>query len=702
MVLGLATGLFFGESCKHLEIIGQSYIALLRVSVLPYIFFSLMSSFGSLSYAEAKMLSWRGGLIVILMWLCTFSVISIIPQLLPNWKSATFFSSSLINPPEGINYIDIFIPSNPFFSLANNIVPAVTVFSILMGVALIGNANKKVLLNVLDVTCETLSNITKMMVKLTPLGVFAIIANVAGTMRAEDVGRLEVYFFSFWAAALVLGLVIFPFLVMIFTPFKYFEIFRVTRTALLTVFLTNNLFIVLPLLTANLNEMFKNHHMDSEERESLSRIIVPVAYIVPVSGQLLDIIFIHFSSWFNGSYLGILQYIELYSLGLLALFGSAKVAVQFMLQSFGLPRNLYEIYLASTPINDNLRMTIEAIAIFCLALLCICWMTGKLRLNLRRGLVLTGIMIAISVTILLGTKIVMNATFSSDFSNAKTLAAMEIKWAVEHEYHPALPPEPPKADQESNRLAAIRSRGILRVGVHLNVIPFTFINTKGELVGFDVEMANQLAKSLGCRKIEFYQVDYNALADVLNQGYVDIVMAAVSISDGRLGKIAFTDHYMELNMAIMVQENLADELTEDIAYIDQARFRIAMIDGGAYHEKAEKLIRKAKIVPLRNIDDFFTESKADALVFTAEEAYAWRIINPGYAVVLFPERFNRKDLIAYAIANGEQDFINYLNNWLEMKKANGNIQRNYDYWVLGQDVIAPESRWCIMKNVLGW
>jgi hypothetical protein len=62
----------------------------------------------------------------------------------PAWNSASFFSRASPKPEREFDFI-AYIPTNPFFPLANTIVPAIVVFS-LAGVALIGAPGKATLL----------------------------------------------------------------------------------------------------------------------------------------------------------------------------------------------------------------------------------------------------------------------------------------------------------------------------------------------------------------------------------------------------------------------------------------------------------------------------------------------------------------------------------------------------------------------------
>jgi len=142
----------------------------------------------------------------------------------------------------------LFIPSNPFYAYANAIVPAVVVFSILVGIAAIGLPYRSALLEPLTVIRDILMRITGIVSKLAPLGVFALMANVVGTTDIADLARLQVYIVLYALIALMLGLIVLPGLITVFTPLRYRSIIRALRTPLITAFATGSPLIVLPLL----------------------------------------------------------------------------------------------------------------------------------------------------------------------------------------------------------------------------------------------------------------------------------------------------------------------------------------------------------------------------------------------------------------------------------------------------------------------
>jgi Na+/H+-dicarboxylate symporter len=116
LLLGLAAGLFFGEDVAFLQDMGRAFILLLQMTVLPYIILALITGLGRLTYQQVATLALRVGAVLVLSWGLAFAAILVMPLAFPVWESAAFFSTSLVETPEPINFITLFIPSNPFFA----------------------------------------------------------------------------------------------------------------------------------------------------------------------------------------------------------------------------------------------------------------------------------------------------------------------------------------------------------------------------------------------------------------------------------------------------------------------------------------------------------------------------------------------------------------------------------------------------------
>jgi Na+/H+-dicarboxylate symporter len=160
LVLGLLAGVCLGELMAPLQEVGKAFILLLQMPVLPYISLSLITGLGNLSYEQVKALVLKAGVVLLLSWGLAIAAILVMPLAFPVWESASFFSTSLVEKPEEVNFLALFIPSNPFYAFANNVVPAVVLFSVAVGLALIGVEQKQGLLSHLTVLNRAVMRVT--------------------------------------------------------------------------------------------------------------------------------------------------------------------------------------------------------------------------------------------------------------------------------------------------------------------------------------------------------------------------------------------------------------------------------------------------------------------------------------------------------------------------------------------------------------
>ncbi len=210
MGVGILAGVFFGEEAAFLKGWGEAFVQLLQMSIIPFVMISLIAGLGRLTYDQALSLAKKCGILVLILWAIAIATVAVMPLAFPDWDSASFFSPALVEEQKEVNFQELYIPANPFFSLANSIIPAVVVFSIAMGAALIGVENKQGLLEMFSVLLDMLTRVTGFVVQLAPLGVFAIAAGAAGTMDLESLGRLQVFVIAFIGISLVLTFYVLP------------------------------------------------------------------------------------------------------------------------------------------------------------------------------------------------------------------------------------------------------------------------------------------------------------------------------------------------------------------------------------------------------------------------------------------------------------------------------------------------------------
>ncbi|WP_259050598.1 amino acid ABC transporter substrate-binding protein [Klebsiella sp. BIGb0407] len=106
-------------------------------------------------------------------------------------------------------------------------------------------------------------------------------------------------------------------------------------------------------------------------------------------------------------------------------------------------------------------------------------------------------------------------------------------------------------------LAKIKTAGVFKVGTEGTFPPFTYHNTAGDLVGFDVEIAQEIAKRLGV-KAEFVEGKWDGLVAGLDANRYDAVINQVSITPERQAKYDFSEPYITLKAVLIVNEKNSD------------------------------------------------------------------------------------------------------------------------------------------------
>src|SRR3569832_2093034 len=103
--------------------------------------------------------------------------------------------------------------------------------------------------------------------------------------------------------------------------------------------------------------------------------------------------------------------------------------------------------------------------------------------------------------------------------------------------------------QEKSRLDEVMARGKVIVGVTSEAPPFGFIDEKGELVGFDIDIAKLIAKQLfkddSPSKIEFMKQGFAARWPNVESGAVDFGIQVTTILPDRVLRVGFTRPYID-------------------------------------------------------------------------------------------------------------------------------------------------------------
>jgi polar amino acid transport system substrate-binding protein len=92
------------------------------------------------------------------------------------------------------------------------------------------------------------------------------------------------------------------------------------------------------------------------------------------------------------------------------------------------------------------------------------------------------------------------------------------------------------------------------VGLDDTFVPMGFKDNKGEIVGFDVDLAKELGKRLD-KEIKFQSIDWSMKETELNSGNIDLIWNGYTITDERKEKVGFTNPYLANRQVIITLSN---------------------------------------------------------------------------------------------------------------------------------------------------
>lgn len=708
--LGILVGVFFGEEVAFLKVFGDAFIGLLQITVIPYVVVALITSIGGLTLQDVKVLGVKAGSVLLVLWAVGLAVVLSSPLALPDWPSASFFSTSQLEEPKPVDFLQLYIPSNFFFALSNAIVPAIVVFSILFGLGLTTVTNKERVLDLLSTVGDALMAITGFVGRLAPYGVFAITAAAAGTIDVAALGRLQVYVVIYVVMTLILTLWLIPGLITTLTPIGYSAVLRAFRGPLVTAFATGNLLIVLPILAADSKELIARTHkysdQPSQKEESSVDILIPAAFPFPNLGTVLALMFVLFGGWYVGSTVSAAQYPILSVAGLASLFGGTVLALPFLFDLLRLPADLFQVFVTVDVIGSRFGTLLAAMHVVAIALIGTYALQGAVKLRLAPLLRFALISVVLMALALIGIRGFYTYVYVEPYTKDQLLTSLHLIGDPQpHTVYREPPEDILRESAGPLSFARFKKRGLLRACYVPDDYPSAFFNDAGDLVGFDVEMTHRFARDVNV-KVEFLPVDSPSDAEQrVNSSYCDIVMSLLPLLPGHTERLGLTAPVLNVPIGLIVPDHRRDEFQTwtDVRRMGNLRVAVAN-DRSALNILARLLPNATPVTYLdkKALDGMLAAADfdVDAVGAIGEEGAAWTIRHPQFSLVIpAPTMFLP---VGYAVAHDDSDLLLYLDTWLLNAKANGTVDALYRYWMLGEVKQTQPPRWSVIRNVLGW
>ena len=156
----------------------------------------------------------------------------------------------------------------------------------------------------------------------------------------------------------------------------------------------------------------------------------------------------------------------------------------------------------------------------------------------------------------------------------------------------------------------------LRVGLEAEFKPFEYKTDKGELVGFDVDLANELGKELGV-PVEFHETKWEGIIPDLLSSQYDIILSGMTDTAEREKSIAFSKSYYHTGLCLLLNK-AKDAAVKKPEELDSADKTIVVKTGTTSDTWATQHFTKAKILRVSEENSAALEvsqGHADAMIY---------------------------------------------------------------------------------------
>lgn len=213
---------------------------------------------------------------------------------------------------------------------------------------------------------------------------------------------------------------------------------------------------------------------------------------------------------------------------------------------------------------------------------------------------------------------------------------------------------------KARTLDEIKKDGKIRIGVFSDKNPFGYVDSNGEVQGYDVEFAKRIGKDLlGSEDaVEFVYVEAASRVEYLKSGKVDIILANFTVTDERKEAVDFALPYMKVALGVVSPD---DALITDA---DQLEGKDIIVVKGttaeAYFSETYPALNLVKYDEYQEAYDALLDGRGDAFATDNTEALAWSNQNKGFTTGI--ESIGNIDTIAPAVQKGNTELLNWIND----------------------------------------
>ena len=235
-----------------------------------------------------------------------------------------------------------------------------------------------------------------------------------------------------------------------------------------------------------------------------------------------------------------------------------------------------------------------------------------------------------------------------------------------------------------DKVAEILDRGTILFGTTGDYRPLSFCEPDGTYWGFDIDVANEIARRLGV-DIEFKKTSWPTLtADVLTEPQIfDLAIGGITITDTRRETMLMSDGYLVNGKTILCRASEADRY-KSLADINQPEVTVMVNPGGLNEKFANENLTHANIVVYQKNEEIPTlvaEGAADVMITEITEAPYYVQTDTRLAAPLLNAPFTHGE-IGVLMQKGQEDLLQIVNNVIRQMKSDSSLRKLHEKYGL--------------------
>ncbi len=252
---------------------------------------------------------------------------------------------------------------------------------------------------------------------------------------------------------------------------------------------------------------------------------------------------------------------------------------------------------------------------------------------------------------------------------------------------------------KDSTLEGILRRGKLRVGLEPGYMPFEMINKRGGLrqrdlrsgdvrfrgqqanfIGFDIDVAREMAKALGVKLI-LVNTSWPSIIPALDLGRYDIIISGMSVTAERKKRVDFTNPYMTIGQTILINKKHKG-VVASYKDLNDPKYIVTSKPATTGEAAVKKFMPKCKYRPFDTELEGAMEvvkGKADAFVYDMPYNVVFVAMHGADKLIFLDKPFTTEPL-AWAIRKNDPDFLKWLNTFFKELKKDGRYEKIYTKW----------------------